>query len=87
MAVYTVACARNCLFLPYHHNNCLKCERSCICYENEVGQCIFKWKLMKLLMITIVILMVLMMLTVCWNLIEHYQGRTKLTVLVKGVLR
>ena len=31
--------------------------------------------------------MVLMMLTVCWNLMDHCQGRTKLTVLVKGVLR
>ena len=52
-----------------------------------MGQCIFKWKLMTVLMIMMIIIMVLMMLTVCWNLMDNCQGRTKLTVLVKGVLR
>lgn len=37
MAVCCTASARNCLFLPYRHNNCLKCERSCICNEDEVA--------------------------------------------------
>jgi len=32
-------------------------------------------------------IMVVMMLTVCWNLIGHCQGRTRLIVLVKSVLR
>jgi len=52
-----------------------------------MGECVFILELMTKIMIIVIMIMVLMMFTVCWNLIGHCQGRTRLTVLVKGVLR
>ena len=35
----------------------------------------------------LMVLMMLMITTVCWNMIRHCQGRTRLIVFVKDVLR
>jgi len=52
-----------------------------------MGECIIILELITKMIIIVIMIMMLMVLTVCWNLIGHCQGRTRLIVLVKGVLR